>query len=103
MRSPQAKHWSEAMHTEMRQLTTKGVFRLIDQLSRGRRRLDTKWVYAIKHDKNGNIPRYTARLVAKGFTQVHGVDFFETFAPIARVGSLRLLLALAAQLNLRLW
>jgi hypothetical protein len=58
--------------------------------------VDSKWVFELKRDPDGNIARYKARLMARGFTQEHGVDYHETFAPIVRVISIRVVLALAA-------
>ena len=55
-----------------------------------------KWIYKIKTRSNGSIKRYKARLVAKGFTQEYGIDYEETFAPIARISSIHALLAIAA-------
>jgi hypothetical protein len=62
----------------------------------------SKWVFDIKTDKDGNIIRYKARLVAQGFTQVEGVDYKETYAPVANRTTLRLVMSLAAQMDLEL-
>jgi hypothetical protein len=58
--------------------------------------ISTKWVFKIKRLPNGQIDKYKARLCARGFTQEYGIDYFETFAPVVRMESLRILLALAA-------
>ena len=58
--------------------------------------VDSRWVFRIKKNTAGEIDKYKARLVARGFTQIYRVDYYETYAPVARLASFRLLLALAA-------
>ena len=62
-----------------------------------RKVIGTKWVYKTKYKSDGTLDKYKAQLVVKGFTQVHGFDYQDTFAPIARLTTIRSVLALAAQ------
>lgn len=62
----------------------------------GHKPIGLKWVYKLKKDSAGKIVRHKARLVAKGYSQIQGVDFEEVFAPVARMETIRLLLAIAA-------
>ena len=66
---------------------------LLGRLPAGRKGVSSKWVFAIKRDENGNILRYKARLVARGFTQRQGVDYTRTFAPVMKQSLLRAVLA----------
>ena len=66
----------------------------------GRKLTKGKWVLKIKRGIQGEIERFKARYVAKGFSQVHGVDFFETWAPVGRYATFRALLAVCAVENL---
>ena len=65
--------------------------------------IGTKWIFKNKSDKHGTVIRNKSRLVAQGYTQVEGVDFDETFAPVARLESIRILLAITSHLNFKLY
>ena len=65
--------------------------------------IGTKWVFCNKTNKEGNVIRNKAILFAQGYTQVEGVDFEETFAPVAHIESSRILFALACHLNFKLY
>lgn len=70
---------------------------------KGTNLIGTKWVYKNKSDKKGVVTRNKATLVAQGYTQIKGVDFDETFAPVVRLGSIRLLLGVTCILKLKLF
>ncbi|CAM8987284.1 unnamed protein product [Rhodiola kirilowii] len=65
--------------------------------------IGTKWIFNNKSDEQRNITRNKARLIAQGYTQIEGVDFDETFAPVACLEAIRLLLALACRLKFKLF
>ena len=93
--SPLSSEWQAAMDSEYKALIDNGTWELVD-LPKGRRAIGTKWVFKTKRLSDGSVERYKARLVAKGFSQKKGVDFEETFAPVARMASIRVILAIAA-------
>ena len=90
----QDESWVEAMHNELHQFQRNDVWTLVPRLE-GVNIIGTKWIFRNKTDEEGNVIRNKVRLVAQGYTQVKGVDFDETFAPFARIESIRVLLVLA--------
>ena len=94
-----AKKWLEAMRAELQALEDNRTW-VLCLLPSGRRVIGTKWVYKIKVDALNVFERYKARLVAQGFSQIAGLDFNETWAPVVRIESVRVLLALAALFDL---
>ena len=87
--------WRNAMDQEIAALENTKTWVLTD-LPYGKQPIGCKWVYKIKRHADGSTERYKARLVAKGYTQQEGLDYFETFSPVVKLTTVRLVLALAA-------
>ena len=98
---PKSKEWFEAMKEEMNSMESNRVWDLVD-LPPSHKTIGNKWVLKIKHKANGTIDRYKAQLVAKGYTQQKGIDYEETFSPVVRLTSIRLILAIVARMDLKL-
>ena len=93
---PDWPKWQEAIKVELANLEANGTWELIERPS-GANVVDSKWVLRIKKNTAGEIEKYKARLVARGFTQIYGVDFYETYAPVAKLATFRLITAIAAR------
>ncbi|KAK2390888.1 putative mitochondrial protein [Trifolium repens] len=94
--------WILAMQEELNQFERNQVWELVP-CPKDKHIIGTKWVFKNKLDENGIIVRNKARLVAQGYNQEEGIDFDETFAPVARLEAIRLLLAYACSLNFQLY
>ncbi|XP_052126145.1 uncharacterized protein LOC113209233 [Frankliniella occidentalis] len=100
MNCTESDHWLEAMIDEIGSFEKNSVWELVP-LPTGAKVVGNRWVYRRKTDKDGNTI-YRARLVAKGYTQVHGIDYHETFAPVIRRSVLRMLFSVAVNFNLKI-
>jgi hypothetical protein len=95
MMSPDSNKWHEAMKSEMKSMYENQVWTLVE-LPNDRKAVENKWIFKKKTDANGNVTIYKARLIAKGFQQIQGIDYNETFSLIAMLKSVRIMLAIAA-------
>lgn len=105
MQCPDAEEWKQSIQTEVNTLLANNTFEIVDKSSvpEGRRIVKSKWVFKIKCDSQGNFLSRKTRLVAKGFTEIPGVDYFEVFHPVGKGITFRLLCAKAACNNLQLY
>uniref|UniRef100_A0A2N9FY23 Reverse transcriptase Ty1/copia-type domain-containing protein n=1 Tax=Fagus sylvatica TaxID=28930 RepID=A0A2N9FY23_FAGSY len=91
----QNPHWQAAMSAELSALEANHTWSLTT-LPPGKHPIGCKWVYKVKLKADGSLERYKARLVAKGYTQQEGLDYSETFSPVAKFSTVRTLLAIAS-------
>jgi hypothetical protein len=97
----EGKLWKEAMVEEMESLYKNETWDLVKLLSR-RKLVGSKWVFKKKMNSVGKIDKFKAQMVAKGYSQVEGVEFGDMFSPVAKITSIRVLMSLAATFNLEI-
>src|SRR3954466_16327542 len=95
MEGPESKKWLEAMKSEIDSMYTNKVWTLVD-IPEDHRAVENKWIFKKKTDADGNVSVYKAQLVAKGFRQIQGVEYEETFSPVAMIKYIQILLGIDA-------
>jgi len=93
--------WNQAMQAELSALETTGTWKIVD-LPDHIKPIGCRWIYKVKHNADGSVERYKARLVAKGYTQIEGLDYFDTHSHVAKLTTIRLVIALASIHNCNL-
>ncbi|KAK9083162.1 hypothetical protein Scep_029633 [Stephania cephalantha] len=101
MKCDDSEKWFNAMIDELKSMDDNKVWELVE-LPEGAKQVGCKWVFKTKRDSHGNIERHKARLVAKCYNQKDGIDYKETFSPVSKKDSLRIIMALVAHYNLEL-
>ncbi|KAL0313918.1 UNVERIFIED_CONTAM: Retrovirus-related Pol polyprotein from transposon RE1 [Sesamum angustifolium] len=91
----QHAEWREAMNHELTALENNHTWELTT-LPEGKRAIGSKWVYKVKLNPDGTVERYKARQVAKGYNQIEGVDFFDSFSPVAKTITVRIMFSIAS-------
>ena len=99
--APEGVHWKKAIDEEYASIMKHDTWDLVE-LPPDRRPVTCKWVFNVKQKADGSIDRYEARLVARGFTQAEGINYHETFSPVVKMTSIRVLLAITAIRDLEL-
>ena len=97
-----AEKWRTAMNEEYKSLMDNETWDLVLPPP-NRQVIGSKWIYKIKQKADGNVERYKARFVVKGYSQNEGVDYDQTFSPVFKMTSLRTILAIRAALDLEIY
>ena len=96
------KEWRESVRAESNAMIKNDTW-YESELPKGKRAVSSRWIFTIKYQANGQIDRKKTRLVARGFTQTYGEDYIDTFAPVAKLHTIRIVLSLAVNLEWGLW
>ncbi|GJW68105.1 retrotransposon protein, putative, ty1-copia subclass [Tanacetum coccineum] len=98
----ESNKWLDAMNAEMQSMIDNMVWVLVD-LPPNCKTVGSKWIFKKKTDMDGIVHTYKAHLVAKGYTQLYGVDYEETFSPVADIRAIRILISIAAFYDYEIW
>ena len=96
------KEWKESVGAEAGAMIKNDTW-YESELPKGKKAVSSSWIFTIKYKADGQIERKKTRLVARGFTQTYGDDYIETFAPVAKLHTIRIVLSLAVNLGWGLW
>ncbi|GJR03817.1 retrotransposon protein, putative, ty1-copia subclass [Tanacetum coccineum] len=102
LKDPESEKWLAAMNVEMQSMKDNDVWELVE-LPPNAKTVGHKWLFKKKTDMDGAVHTFKSRLVAKGFTQTYGVDYEETFSPVADIRAIRILIAIAAFYDYEIW
>ena len=102
LQGPDAAEWTDAIRREMDSLTHSNTFTEVNHVPSQFTLIGSKFVFSLKRDVSGKVIRYKARLVAQGFSQREGIDYTNTFAPVVRLTSIRIALAISTNLDLEM-
>src|SRR3954447_3482679 len=94
--------WQSAINDELTSINDNNTWTIIPQAPQGRQLIGCRWIFKKKFGADGAVTRYKARLVAKGYAQQQGIDYDETYAPVAKFTSIRTILSLGASLDLEI-
>ena len=101
IKSDKRAYWKEGMDLEMKALRENRTW-VLEDLPPGKKAIPCRWVYKVKTCADGSVDKYKARLVIKGFSQKKGVDYDQTFSPVAKMSTIRTLLSVAAKKKMKL-
>jgi hypothetical protein len=94
--------WMAAMKEELMMIEKNGTWQLVDRPI-NRKVIGVKWIFKTKLNADGSINKHKARLVVKGYSQEPGIDYHDTFAPVSRLDTIKMLLMIAAQTGWYVW